>query len=134
MLLLLQDLILLLVLPRKDIFYSRSIYSVNKAEEEVEGRKGAGMKPNMSYVSMHQGLRSNKASFVSIHRGSLVNSALGLPVGSAAGSRRRLSVLSDGRAASALQPDDGPPPFPPHPPFTLAHHKPSPPPVPTPRP
>jgi len=93
-------------LARKDIFYSRSIYSIN-APDDKEGKKTPGLRPNTSYISMHQGLRSNKQSFVSIHRGSLVNSALGLPVGSSAGSRRRLSVLSDAKTTAALPEQEG---------------------------
>jgi len=64
-------------LSRKDIFYSRSIYSID--DEPEESLKG-GLKSNrQSYISMQSGLRSNKQSFVSIHRGSLVNSHLALP-------------------------------------------------------
>jgi len=91
-------------LSRKDIFYSRSIYSVhqpdnNDADLNLKKSQVSLGKPGLrsnkaSYISMNSGLRSNRASFVSIKRGSLVNSNLGLPIKS---EDKRMSVVGGGQ-------------------------------------
>jgi len=74
-------------MSRKDIFYTGSVAALAEQEDDDQHEhfksqasiKG-GLKSNKhSYISV-SGLRSNKQSFLSIHRGSLVNSNLALPM------------------------------------------------------
>ena len=75
------------VFPTKSIsgrtYFTRAVYTASthlttRRAKRLEGQfmfkfsfcllQTPGLRPNTSYISMHQGLRSNKQSFVSIHR------------------------------------------------------------------
>jgi len=88
-------------MSRKDIFYTGSIAALDGKDEEDDQEQyksqasmRGGLKSNKnSYLSV-AGLRSNKQSFLSIHRSSLVNSNLGLPVLMEGRRRASLSIKS----------------------------------------